>query len=189
MTDSTPKETLDVFYRADTDDGSVAAFFPTMPFEDNGNYITAYARVGQHSAGSWEYVAEQTRPATPDEYAELHAELTRIYEECELIPDNRIPDIIFTGSDFEFHKDDCPTPLNLDLLDCFTPGADATESVNYVLETHYVVGDDSTMRDYLRGYGAWEDSELQDRRTNMQRLIWLTGCAFAEDRPAYFCTY
>ncbi len=57
--------------------GDVTAVFPTLP-ASGPDEMTCYAHVGQHSGctRAWYY---GTRPATPDEYASLLAELTGIY--------------------------------------------------------------------------------------------------------------
>lgn len=57
--------------------GDVTAVFPGMP-EGNGLY-GCYAHVGQHSTCSKAWYLT-TRRATPDEYADLLAELKSIYE-------------------------------------------------------------------------------------------------------------
>jgi len=56
-------------------DGTILAYFPHM--KHNGNQMTCYAHVGQHSACSPEYVKELTL-ATPEQYADLKAELESI---------------------------------------------------------------------------------------------------------------
>ena len=43
------------------------------------SYWTYYAHVGQHSPCSWKWY-RSTPPAKPEEYADLLAELRRIYE-------------------------------------------------------------------------------------------------------------
>ena len=37
-----------------------------------------------------------------------------------------------------------------------------------------------TVREELRGYGAWDDEELADHAQNLQRLLWLAACDIAE---------
>jgi hypothetical protein len=59
----------------------VIAFFPELSGNsDYGNTCACYAHVGQHSSASIEYYQDCTRPATPDEYADLLKELQGIYE-------------------------------------------------------------------------------------------------------------
>jgi hypothetical protein len=73
-------QTLDVVFRAERSGlhkGEVTAVFPTI--WEGMNTYQCYAYVGQHSgcARDWYYT---TRPATPDEYGDLLAELKAIYE-------------------------------------------------------------------------------------------------------------
>lgn len=71
-------EHLPVIFRKESD-GSILAVFPTEPESYYGYNMTCYAHVGQHGSCSLEYYHE-TKPAAPDEYAPLLAELRGIYE-------------------------------------------------------------------------------------------------------------
>lgn len=74
---------LPVLFRRDrTKDFEVTAVFPTMPADDGGTLMTCYAHVGQHSGCSHGWYAN-TMPAAPADYADLLAELKRIYETGE----------------------------------------------------------------------------------------------------------
>jgi hypothetical protein len=42
--------------------------------------MSCYVHVGQHSACSFTWYRQHTRPATPDEYRDLYRELQSIYE-------------------------------------------------------------------------------------------------------------
>jgi len=33
----------------------------------------------------------------------------------------------------------------------------------------------------LRGYGAWDETELADHDANLNRLVWIAGCDLAEE--------
>jgi hypothetical protein len=70
-----PDETP-VLFRIDPDDPSnPVAVFPTLPGSVQDRYsMTCYAHVGQHSACTMGWY-DLTRPAKPEEYAELRAEL------------------------------------------------------------------------------------------------------------------
>lgn len=54
----------------------ITAVFPTLPGTNNPATFTVYAHVGQHGTGMRGWYAD-TRPATPEEYAPLLAELER----------------------------------------------------------------------------------------------------------------
>lgn len=70
---------LPVIFRRDrTKEFEVTAVFPTLPADYHGRNMTCYAHIGQHAGCSWEWY-HGTRPATPAEYADLWAELRRIY--------------------------------------------------------------------------------------------------------------
>lgn len=55
-------------------DAEVTAVFPCEPATYDGDTMTCYAHVGQHGGCSLGWYQE-TRPATPAEYARLKAEL------------------------------------------------------------------------------------------------------------------
>lgn len=57
-------------------DGQVIALFPELPCDNRGNIIS-YMHIGQHAAASRLFVYK-TKPAKPEEYAELYAELRSI---------------------------------------------------------------------------------------------------------------
>lgn len=95
----------------------------------------------------------------------------------------------FAGSDFMLESDGLSDDLREALEECGSPGQDASPAVTYVRENFDVTGDPADCAAYLRGYGAWDDTELQDHDTNLDRLVWLTGCSIREGEPAYFSTY
>jgi len=68
-----------VLFRAMRDKSAeVTALFPAMAGTvGNPNDCTCYARIGQHGAASLDFI-RRTRPAKPEEYAPLKAELESI---------------------------------------------------------------------------------------------------------------
>lgn len=65
----------------------VVAILPTLP--SNFGNVVIYAHIGQHSeADSW--ISRAGRLATPEEYAPLHRELSRIYNDYNLIIQKRV---------------------------------------------------------------------------------------------------
>lgn len=40
------------------------------------------------------------------------------------------------------------------------------------------------LREYLRGYGAWDRAQLCDHKANLERLLWVWACNVQED-PDY----
>ena len=70
-------DTRRVIFRFDKSAQEVVAVFPYLA--PSGNYMTCYSHVGQHSGCSLDWY-RRTRPATPEQYAPLLAELRGIYE-------------------------------------------------------------------------------------------------------------
>ena len=78
-------QTVKVIFRMDKWLDECIAFFPELP--GTNDYLmncTSYVHCGQHGAASFNYYFESTRPAMPEEYADLLAELTQIYNDCTL---------------------------------------------------------------------------------------------------------
>ena len=59
-------------------DGGVVALFPQIPSDVAGYYCMSYMHVGQHGAAAADLVVSRTRPARPNEYIGLVAELEKI---------------------------------------------------------------------------------------------------------------
>ena len=69
---------IPVLFRADrSKEFQVTAIFPTEPASRLNDHMTCYAHVGQHGACSLDWYLD-TRPAKPEEFADLKAELERI---------------------------------------------------------------------------------------------------------------
>lgn len=58
--------------------------------------------------------------------------------------------------------------------------------VGYVRSQFNVTGDPESCRKFLAGYGAWDDVELSDHESNLNRLVWLAGCDLRERGEIYF---
>lgn len=69
-------------------EGEVIALFP-YEIEDLAGNCTSYALIGQHSAASYDYVVKNSRAATPEEYKDLHEELTEIGYDLTIIKKRR----------------------------------------------------------------------------------------------------
>ena len=66
-------------YFRDAREWEVTAFFPTLPHDYAGQYLTCYAHVGQHSGAAFQFFWSGKK-CKPEEYADLLAELKGIYE-------------------------------------------------------------------------------------------------------------
>jgi hypothetical protein len=76
----------------------ILAVFPDLK-ENRAGDVTCYAHIGQHSACSMEYVLNDTKPASPAEYAPLKRELERIGYNLDVIDSDpfRLPNGLRRG--------------------------------------------------------------------------------------------
>lgn len=95
----------------------------------------------------------------------------------------------FEGPDFLLGRDDVTEQLYFALIDCCPGGQDASPFVESLRAHFTITGKPEDCAAMLRGYGAWEDDELTDHEANLDRLVWLTGCALNDNEDAYFSTY
>lgn len=58
-------------------DGQTIALFPYEPWNHRGD-VTSYMHIGQHGAADYAGVIQDTKPATPEQYAPLQRELESI---------------------------------------------------------------------------------------------------------------
>jgi hypothetical protein len=91
----------------------------------------------------------------------------------------------FTGSSFYLGKDDISADLIDALCDCGGQG-DASGAVAYVRGNFTVTGNPKDCAAYLRAYGAWDDDELSNHDSNLDRLVWLAGCELSEENEICF---
>ena len=74
-------DTIEVMFRKYTDKSAeILAVFPYEAHDRAGRFVSCYAHIGQHGGAQMAHVLSATRPAKPDEYAELYQELQYIYE-------------------------------------------------------------------------------------------------------------
>lgn len=67
-----------IFRKYPGPEGEVIALFPTVR-ADNLGHCGCFVHVGQHVAADYVRVIQDTRPATPEEYADPKAELERVH--------------------------------------------------------------------------------------------------------------
>lgn len=75
------KKTITVFRKFR---GEIIALFPAERWNNYNYDCTSYVHLGQHSAADYNYVVSKSTLATPDEYADLKAELERIGYELDI---------------------------------------------------------------------------------------------------------
>ena len=73
-----------------------------------------------------------------------------------------------------------------EVVACSAPGQDATEAVDAALRNQYLASqvanfDPEKLKDELRGYGAWDEKELEDHEENIRRLIWVASSQLRDE--------
>lgn len=63
--------------------------------------------------------------------------------------------------------------------DCTGSGS-VDDAVEYWVERLKFEAPPWYLREYLKGYGAWDSAELCDHQANLRRLLWLWACNCAE---------
>ncbi len=58
---------------------SVIALFPELTSDVWGTYCESYQHIGQHGAAGYYDIIDHSRPAKPEEYADLKEELEKVY--------------------------------------------------------------------------------------------------------------
>lgn len=83
---SESKEQVEVEFKKTPEDGEVIAFFPETRYDGSCNpgMIMSYMHVGQHGEASVEFYNDCTT-CLEEDYADLLAELEKVYDDCELI--------------------------------------------------------------------------------------------------------
>lgn len=77
--------TTKVIFRAWHKTGEIIAIFPELPGTHHVNTCESYMHIGQHGACNPRFlINEETRPATPAEYADLQSELESIGYRLEI---------------------------------------------------------------------------------------------------------
>ena len=67
-----------VVFRRWRETGGVIALFPELPADLGGDHCDAYEHVGQHGGADFHGVVQHTKPCSPDDAADLVAELRTI---------------------------------------------------------------------------------------------------------------
>ena len=83
----------------------------------------------------------------------------------------------------EYDKRTFPAAM---VADCTAPGQDADPMIRRWLRTKPFDADPDKARAYLKGFGAWDEEELQDHEANIRRLVWLACCDISEQGRWYF---
>ena len=74
------------------------------------------------------------------------------------------------------------------IADCSGSG-DATEAVKFWVKRLEFDGPEDLFKDYLDGFGAWDDEQLKDHNENKLRVLWLWAGYCSDDPGAYDYLY
>jgi len=74
------------------------------------------------------------------------------------------------------------------IADCSGSG-DATEAVEYWVKHLEFDGPKDLFKEYLEGYGAWDDEQLKDHDENKMRVLWCWACNCFDDPGSYDYLY
>ena len=72
--------------------------------------------------------------------------------------------------------------------DCSGSG-DKTEIVKFWVEELNFDGSVELFKEYLEGFGAWDDEELKDHDENKERVLWTWACNCDENPGDYDYLY
>lgn len=64
--------------------GEILALFPELPGTSKAHTCLCYAHVGQHSSANYHWIIGHSKPAKPEEYQALYAELQAIGYELDI---------------------------------------------------------------------------------------------------------
>ena len=77
MPDKTDKTAV-VFRKMNGKNGEIIALFAEEPADAEGKLCSSYQHVGQHGAADYPHIIRNSKPAKPEQYAALKAELEGI---------------------------------------------------------------------------------------------------------------
>ena len=69
------------------------------------------------------------------------------------------------------------------ISDCSAQGS-VDEAVEYWVKQLDFEAPEQKVKEYLDDFGAWDDDELSDHDSNLQRLLWVVCCDLKEERKA-----
>lgn len=68
-----------------------------------------------------------------------------------------------------------------DCIDDCSASGDVLQAVQYWLKRLPFTADVAGTKAYLQSTGGWEEDDLQDHETNLERLLWLVCCDLKEE--------
>lgn len=84
---------------------------------------------------------------------------------------------------FKLHGE---TELPQSVIDAVPQSGAADSAISELMRLHSIDVSLSDSIKYLRSYGAWDDSELQDLEANKARILWLAALDCKEQGTTFF---
>lgn len=85
--------------------------------------------------------------------------------------------------EFKLHGE---TELPENLIASIPLSGPADNAVSEVLQHYNIKCDSEDLKKFLKSYGAWDNEDLMDHETNIERLIWLAALDCQEKETTYF---
>ena len=76
--------------------------------------------------------------------------------------------------------------LPQDFIDSIPSQGRADDAVKDIQESYSVECDETDLIKYLKSTGGWDESELQDHDSNIDRLIWISCLDCQEQNTTYW---
>ena len=178
---------LDVVFRIAWDglgNSDTVAVFPTLPANEFGmsaqqcidDRVTVRERYGTVTQMSWAHLTANTQPGYPDgDHCPLSAEVRAAYPDREVRIHSELPVLILQGQYLHVDGETITQGTIEHLQSCGQPGDNTNAVEEFRRLGPLVAGDPDDCAGYLRSYGTWDESELADHDSNIDRLIWLIG--------------
>lgn len=84
---------------------------------------------------------------------------------------------------FKLHQE---TKLPKNFINAIPKQGKADSYVDELLKKYRVKVSLEDSREFLKSYGAWDEEELSDLESNIQRLVWLACLDCQENKTTYF---
>jgi hypothetical protein len=100
--------------------------------------------------------------------------------------DGKMDRLMVSGSDYTVCKDDVTDELWEALEKCSHQGECDDDCEAFIQAFQIEFTGKETAADYLRPFGAWDESELQNEDENLLRFVWCLAGSHADDEDIDF---
>jgi hypothetical protein len=171
--ENTEAKPTPVIFRKWKDTGDILALFPYDLGTDSPYTCSSYEHVGQHGAADPRGCIQQTKPAKPEEYAALKAELESLG--YKLKPMSRLQyDALLSRENQlkQYHSNDVPEAN--DGMQTVEPGY---KSTTFSLDDEEAPKQASS-QDCVRQAKTWKAAGIQPRAKSVKQITACEGCTY-----------